>query len=70
MHKEGVELFCNTHHTTYCGCIRQRTYFISQNRMRAAKILLIGFKGLNAEVCKNIVLAGNKPHITLRITNR
>lgn len=28
------------------------------SRLREAKILLIGLKALNAEVCKNIVLAG------------
>eukprot|EP01114_Cavostelium_apophysatum_P024210 TRINITY_DN9414_c0_g1_i1.p1 TRINITY_DN9414_c0_g1~~TRINITY_DN9414_c0_g1_i1.p1 ORF type:complete len:320 (-),score=73.48 TRINITY_DN9414_c0_g1_i1:22-981(-) len=30
----------------------------AQRRMRDAKVLLIGIKGLNSEVCKNIVLAG------------
>lgn len=30
----------------------------AQRRMRAAEILLVGFKGLNAEICKNLVLAG------------
>eukprot|EP01117_Protostelium_nocturnum_P012351 TRINITY_DN4552_c0_g1_i1.p1 TRINITY_DN4552_c0_g1~~TRINITY_DN4552_c0_g1_i1.p1 ORF type:complete len:323 (+),score=107.95 TRINITY_DN4552_c0_g1_i1:68-1036(+) len=30
----------------------------AQRRMRDSKVLLIGFKGLNAEVCKNIVIAG------------
>lgn len=39
-------------------------YFANcSSRMRAAKILLIGFKGLNAEVCKNIVLAGTYKEI-------
>ncbi|XP_071452426.1 SUMO-activating enzyme subunit 1 [Hetaerina americana] len=32
----------------------------SQKRLRAANVLLIGLKGLGAEVCKNIVLAGVK----------
>jgi molybdopterin/thiamine biosynthesis adenylyltransferase len=26
--------------------------------MREAKVLLVGLKGLNSEVCKNLVLAG------------
>ncbi len=26
--------------------------------MRAARLLLVGLKGVNAEVCKNLVLAG------------
>ncbi|XP_046394086.1 SUMO-activating enzyme subunit 1 [Ischnura elegans] len=32
----------------------------SQRRLRGANILLIGVKGLGAEICKNIVLAGVK----------
>jgi ubiquitin-like 1-activating enzyme E1 A len=30
----------------------------AQKRLRAAAVLLIGFRSLNAEICKNIVLAG------------
>ena len=30
----------------------------AQNRMKNSKVLLVGIRGLNAEVCKNIVLSG------------
>ncbi|KAG8222690.1 hypothetical protein J437_LFUL015887 [Ladona fulva] len=32
----------------------------AQKRLRAAKILLVGLKGLGSEVCKNVMLAGVK----------
>lgn len=32
----------------------------SQKRLRCAKVLIIGVKGLGAEVCKNVILAGVK----------
>lgn len=32
--------------------------FEAQQKMKSSKILLVGFSGLNAEICKNLVLAG------------
>lgn len=41
-------------------CIIFMTPTHSVFRLRAANVLLIGFRGLNAEICKNLVLAGVK----------